>query len=186
MARFKGTEKGTFIDNKQAFGNAFQLLDAAENFIRRNTTISSIIPSGQMKRIDTPEYPVDAIREALINAICHRDYASPGGAITLMIYDDRMEIMNTGLLPHGITLAGLKQNHASHPRNHLITKVFYRRGLIEEMGMGTQKIIRLCVEAGMQEPDFFEQTGTFVVRFWSLNYDEKHNTTRADQVQKVL
>lgn len=173
MARFKGTEKGDFIDNKQAFGNAFQLLNAAENFIRRNTAIFSTIPSGQMKRIDKPEYPVDAVREALINAICHRDYSSPGGAITITIYDDRLEIINTGLLPEGITLDELKKSHASHPRNPLITKIFYRRGLIEEMGMGTQKIIRLCKEAGMQEPEFLEQAGTFVVRLWSFQHKKQ-------------
>ncbi|GJM05632.1 MAG: hypothetical protein DHS20C09_16280 [marine bacterium B5-7] len=158
MARFKGLSKGHFIDNKQAFGHAFLLLNEAEIFIRRNTAITSKIIPGKMKRIDEPEYPFEAVREALINAICHRDYSSPGGAITLTIYDDRLEIINTGLLPDGITLSELKETHASHPRNPNITNVFYRRGLIEEMGMGTQKIVKTCEHAEMREPEFFERS----------------------------
>lgn len=172
MARFKGLEKGNFIDSKQAFGHAFFILNEAENFIRRNTATAGKIVDGQMQRIDTPEYPFDAVREALVNALCHRDYASPGGAITLTIYDNRVEIINTGLLPDGITIDQLKKSHSSHPRNPNITKVFYRRGLIEEMGMGTQKMVKIFTNEKMKEPEFYEEAGTFVVRLWSRGYTD--------------
>ena len=179
MARFKGIEKGNFVDSRHVFGNAFQLLKEAENFINRNTAIASNLKTGKLARDDQPEYPFDAVREALINAICHRDYASPGGSITIAIYNDRLEIANSGTLPPEITLNDLKEPHTSHPRNLRIINVFYRRGLIEAMGIGTQEIIKVCLAANMKEPDFFEQAGNFVVRLWSRHYKTSFNAVTA-------
>lgn len=170
MARFKGIEKRNFIDSRQVFGNAFQLLREAENFINRNTVIASHLRTGKLARDDQPEYPFDAVRESLINAICHRSYASPGGSITITIYDDRLEIANLGTLSPELTLNDLKEPHTSHPRNMRIINVFYRRGFIESMGIGTQEIIKSCLSANMKEPEFFEQAGNFVVRLWSRHY----------------
>ena len=170
MARFKGTKKGSFIDSKHVFGNAFQLLKEAELFINRNTAISSYIKNNEMARVDEPEYPFEAIREALINAICHRDYSSHGGSITITIFDDRLEIANTGILSSDLSIADLKIAHISHPRNPRITNVFFRRGLIEAMGMGTQEIFYACEDAKMKAPDFYEQAGAFVVRLWSRHF----------------
>ncbi len=138
--------------------------------ISRNTAVAARIVEGQMQRFEEPEYPFKAVREALINALCHRDYSSPGGSITLVIYDDRLELINTGLLPKGITIDQLKEVHSSHPRNPYITDVFNKRGLIEAMGMGTQQIINVCAQEGMKEPVFFEQAGTFGVCLWSRSY----------------
>lgn len=123
-----------------------------------------------MERIDEPEYPVNAVREALVNALSHRDYSSPGGSVTLTIYDDRIEIINTGLLPEGITLSELTKPHASHPRNPVIAGAFYRHGLVEGMGMGIQQIMNICEDADMKPPEFFEQAGAFVIRLWSRAY----------------
>lgn len=170
MARFKGLEKGVFIDKKQIVGNAFTLLKEAESFISRNTAVSAKIVDGQMQRVEEAEYPFKAVREALINSLCHRDYAFHGGSITLTIYDDRLELINTGLLPKGITIKQLKEVHSSHPRNRYITDVFNKRGLIESMGMGTQQIVDACLQDDMKEPEFFEQSGTFVVQLWSKIY----------------
>lgn len=175
MARFRGTEKGDFIDSRHVFGNAFLLLQEAENFINRNTAIASNIKTGQLARDDQPEYPFGAIRESLINAICHRDYSSPSGSITITIYDDRLEIANSGTLPPEISFNDLKQPHTSHPRNPRIINVFYRRGFIEAMGIGTQEIIKSCEEANMSSPEFFEQAGNFCVRLWSRHYKKQDN-----------
>jgi ATP-dependent DNA helicase RecG len=81
------------------------------------------------------------------------------------MYDDRLEIISTGLLPPGITVAELKREHASHLRNPLIAEPFYRRALIEKWGSGTEKIVGTCVSQGYPEPEFFEQAGAFYVRF---------------------
>src|SRR6202043_2595957 len=90
--------------------------------------------AGKLERQDIPLYPPLALREALVNALCHRDYSIAGGAIFVAIYDDRLEVISLGLLPPGITVADLKQDHASLLRNPLIAGVFYRRGLIEQSG----------------------------------------------------
>lgn len=147
MAKFRGIEKGNFIDSKHVFGNAFQILRAAEMFITKHAVVASHFEKSNLARVDEPEYPFQATREALINAISHRDYASPGGSITLTLFDDRLEIANTGLLPAVITLTDLKKPHISHPRNPLITNVFFRRGFIEAMGIGTQEIFNACQRA---------------------------------------
>ena len=143
-----------------------------------------------MQRVEEAEYLFKAVREALINALCHRDYSSPGGSITLVIYDDRLELINTGLLPKGITIDQLKKVHSFHPRNPYITDVFNKRGLIEAMGMGTQQIINIYTQEGMKEPEFFEQAGTFGVRLWSCSYSSASSISEkaelTDRQKKIL
>ena len=106
----------------------------------------------------------------------------------MAIYDDRLEIISSGLLPPGITVADLKRNHVSLPRNPLIAEVFYRRGLIEQWGRGTQKIVDWCVAAGQPEPEFEEQAGAVVVRFLPSGYSPplrvSHDLT--DRQRQVL
>ncbi len=170
MARFKGTDKTEFLDQRQLHGHAFQILDEAIHFILRNIPIAGRIESGKMERQDTPLYPPLALGEALVNALCHRDYAIPGGAVSVAIYDDCLEIISTGLLPVGISIADLKRKHGSLLRNPLIAGIFYRRGLIEQWGRGTQKIVDWCVAAGQPEPEFEEQAGAVVVRFRPSGY----------------
>ena len=109
LARFKGTDKTEFLDNRQMHGHAFQLLDEAMHFILRNIPIAGRIEPGKLERQDTPLYPPLALREALVNALCHRDYTIPGGAVSVGIYDDRLEVISMGLLPAGITVADLKR-----------------------------------------------------------------------------
>ena len=188
MARFKGTDKTEFLDQRQLHGHAFQILDEAIHFILRNIPIAGRIESGQMERQDTPLYPPLALREALVNALCHRDYAIPGGAVSVAIYDDCLEVISTGLLPLGINIADLKRKHGSLLRNPLIAGVFYRRGLIEQWGRGTQKIVDWCVAAGQPEPEFEEQAGAVVVRFRPSGYHPplrvSHDLT--DRQRRVL
>ena len=146
------------------------MLREADLFLRRHLPVAGRFESGVLERIDEPLFPPLALREALVNALCHRDYSIAGGAISVAIYDDRLEISSTGLLPFGLTVADLKRDHESHPRNPLLANVFYLRGLIERWGRGTQKIVELCVAAGQPEPDFEEQAGSVVVRFRPSSY----------------
>ncbi|MFO7902511.1 MAG: ATP-binding protein [Planctomycetota bacterium] len=115
-----------------------------------------------------------ALREALVNALCHRDYAIPGGAVSVGIFDDRLEITSTGTLPVGISVEDLKRDHASRPRNPILAEVFYRRALIERWERGTQKIVELCRAAGHPEPEFEERAGEVVVRFLPRDYIPPH------------
>jgi len=170
LARFRGIDKTEFLDHRQLQGNAFLMLDEAMHFILRNIPIAGRIEPGRLERIDTPLYPTLALREALVNAICHRDYTIIGGSINVAIYDNRLEVISVGLLPPGITVADLKRTHLSHPRNPTIAKVLFRRGLVEEWGRGTQKIVDWCVEAGQPEPEFEEGAGAVTVRFLPSGY----------------
>lgn len=137
--------------------------------MHRHLSLAGQIVPDSLERQDKSSLPLDALREALVNAICHRSYEQPGGFVSIAIFDDRLEIRSAGILPFDLKLEDLKKDHASHPRNPLITNVFYRRGLIEQWGRGTQRIIELCTGAGLQEPEFIEQTGSIIVRFFYNN-----------------
>ncbi|MEJ5363919.1 MAG: ATP-binding protein [Desulfosoma sp.] len=152
MARFRGVDKSEFLDQRQMEGHAFSLLDEAMLFLRRHLPVAGRIVPGLFEREDEPLFPLEALREALVNAFCHRDYTITGGAVSLAIYDDRLEIWSDGTLPAGLSPADLKRDHPSKPRNPLIATVFYLRGIIERWGRGTQKIVELCVKAGHPSP----------------------------------
>jgi ATP-dependent DNA helicase RecG len=165
MARFKGTDRSEFIDNRQEIGNAFTLLLRAQRFLRDHLPVAGRIVPGVFERIDEPLYPIEALREALANAICHHDYGMGGGSIGVAIYDDRLEISSTGRLPFGLTPDDLLVPHESRRRNPLIAEAFYRRGIIERWGRGTLKMIELTTEAGLRAPEFEERSGEVIVRF---------------------
>lgn len=165
LARFKGTDKSEFLDNRQPRGHAFALLDEAMTFLHRHLPIRGRFESGRLERIDELLFPTAALREALVNAFCHRDYAIWGGAVNVAIFDDRVEIWSDGTLPFGIRPEDLKRDHVSKPRNPYITDVFYRRGLVEQWGRGTNRIVEMTVQSGNPEPEFEEIAGSVVVRF---------------------
>jgi len=168
IARFKGTSKSEFLDNRQVRGHAFHLLTSAQEFLRQHLPIASKIRPDDFVRSDKVLYPLQAVREALVNALCHRDYVRPGGSLGVALYDDRLEISNEGTLPDPLTPADLRREHPSKPRNQMIANAFYRRGLLENWGRGTLDMIRLCTEAGHPEPEFFERGGCFTVRFFPI------------------
>jgi ATP-dependent DNA helicase RecG len=191
LARFKGIDKSAFLDNRQVHGHAFRLLDEAMAFMLRHLPISGRFEPGRLERIDEPLFPVAALREAVINAICHRSYAHAGGAVSVAIYDDRLEIWSDGTLPFGLKPEDLKRKHDSRPRNPLIAGVFYRRGLIEQWGRGTQEIVSLCVRAGHPEPEFGEEAGSVWVRFLPSGYIAPHRvahdlTERQREILEIL
>ncbi|MDQ2744216.1 MAG: putative DNA binding domain-containing protein [Chloroflexota bacterium] len=170
MARFKGIDKTEFLDNRQVHGHGFDLLDEAMLFLQRHLPVAGRIQPGVLERLDIPLFPIEALREALVNALCHRDYSHAGGAVSIAVYDDRLEIWSDGTLPFGLTVDDLKRDHQSRPRNPIIAEAFFRRGLVERWGRGTQRIVELCVQAGHPEPEFIEQAGALGVRFIPSGY----------------
>lgn len=191
MARFRGIDKSEFMDQRQIEGHAFRLLEEAMFFLRRHLPVAGRIVPGLFEREDEPLFPLEALREALVNAFCHRDYAIVGGSVSLAIFDDRLEIWSDGTLPFGLKPDDLKREHPSRPRNPLIANVFYLRGVIERWGRGTQKIVELCVRAGHPEPEFGEQVGSVWVRFLPSGYIAPHRvahdlTERQRRVLHVL
>ncbi len=118
--RFKGVdETKPMLDFKTIGGDAITLLEKAESFIYDHIPMKAWIEAGKLQRQEKWLYPPDAIREALANALAHRDYASPG-KVQVRIFDDRLEIWNPGLLPPPLTVEKLKGKHDSIPRNPLI------------------------------------------------------------------
>jgi ATP-dependent DNA helicase RecG len=170
VAKFKGTDKSEFLDNRQFNGNAFFLLARAEQFLRENLPIAGRVLPNLFEREDDPLYPPVALREALANAFCHRDYAIGGGSVALAIYDDRLEITSSGTLHFGLTAAALFQAHESLPWNPMIARVFYRRGVIEQWGRGTLKIAELTQQAGLPRPEIEDANGCVTVRFRPSKY----------------
>lgn len=191
LARFRGVNKSEFLDQRQMEGHAFRLLEEAMLFLRRHLPVAGRIIPGLFEREDEPLFPLEALREALVNAFCHRDYTIVGGAVSLAIYDDRLEIWSDGTLPFNLKPEDLKKDHASRPRNPIIAQVFYLRGMIERWGRGTQKIVELCVKAGHPEPEFGEQAGSVWVRFLPSGYIAPHRvahdlTDRQREILQVL
>lgn len=136
-----------------------------ESFLLDHVPISGRVVPGKMIREDYPLYLPLATREALANAICHRDYTTPGGAVAIAMYDDRLEIINPGILHFDMTPEKLTRPHESKPWNPIIASVFYRAGVIEKWGMGTLNIIDWCKENGNPKPVWEVRTQSVVTTF---------------------
>lgn len=169
LAHFNGTTKDAdLLDLRPPLhGHAFHLLGEAEAFLRRNLPQAGRLVPGLIARADEPVFPVRVLREVLANALAHRDYSLPGGAVHVAIYTDRVEVTNPGALPPGLAIADLFRPHDSRPRNPTVARVCFTRGLIDEWGRGTGLIVRGCREAGHPDPEFFEAPASFGVRLWS-------------------
>ncbi len=165
VARFRGTDRVEFLDNRQFNGNVFTLLTNAERFLRDNLPIAGRFEQDRFERIDEPLYPPLAAREALANALCHRDYSIGGGSVGIAIYDDRLEVTSSGSLHFGLTPEKLFGPHESRPWNPLIARTFYRCGIIEEWGSGTLKMAELTSSAGLPVPEIEDDGAAVTVRF---------------------
>ena len=161
-ARFKGTEPLEFIDMKVFGGNIIDQREDSLEFIKEHIRLHAKIVGTE--RVETWEYPIEAIREAITNAICHRNYEISSN-VQIRIFDDRIEIWDPGLLPKGLTIEKLKGKHESILRNLLVGKCFFLIKYIEQWGTGTNRIIKWCLKRGLPE-HIFEETGTsFLITF---------------------
>ncbi len=152
-------------------GNAFELANQTLEVLDKKYFTKSISYDG-LHRVETTEYPYEAIRETLLNAIVHRQYM--GAPIQISLYDDKIMVWNFGTLLEPMTLEDLIHKHASHPRNPILADVFFKGGLIESWGRGTLKIIEECKSAGLPTPEISEMTGGIVVTIYKDIYNEKH------------
>ncbi|GFP23047.1 ATP-dependent DNA helicase RecG [Candidatus Hakubella thermalkaliphila] len=128
--------------------------------------------TGRPAREQIWDYPLEALREALINAVCHRDYTIPSNT-DVRIYDDRLIVWSPGGLPFGITMEDLYKPHSSVLRNKGIGGIFYDMGWIEQWGSGIDKMRNTCTKAGIPEPQFEEYQG-FRVIFRKDVYTEEY------------
>ena len=168
-------------------GNLFAQLESALDILRTKYLVSEIRYEGAHRR-DILEYPYEALREAVINALIHRDY-SGASQIQIRVYPDKLMIMNEGRLPPEVPVEKLKTNHLSIPRNALLAEVYYYAGFIELWGHGTIKIVENCIKQGLPEPDFKDENGVMTVIFYKDKWTEK-NLKKMDlnerQIQAVM
>lgn len=162
MARFRGTDKTEFLDQRHVREPAFKLLEEAQLFCQRHLPLPGKIVPGKLQREDTPLIPPEAMREILVNALIHRDYSIVGGAISLAIFDDRVEVWSAGTYPTGITSDMLTRRHLSILRNPIIADIFHRAGLIEQWGRGTNRVVEMCRKVRIAPP-LFQEIGPFAV-----------------------
>lgn len=164
LARFRGTDRMEFIDNSQIEGNIFFLFDEAMAFLFKHLSLSGRI--NKFEREEELSIPYKALREAVINALCHRDYSILGGSVGIAIYDDRVEIINPGKLPKGIDINDITSPHKSIPNNPLIANVLYRRKMLESWGRGLELMYNECTRVGLPTPTLSDNEGEVVVTFY--------------------
>ena len=158
VARFDTDKGGTgYKENLVLEGPLVVVFEKTLAAIERNVPIRAEFRTGELRRVDRPAYPFDALREGLINAFAHRDYASFSGGVAVTMYPNRIEIWNSGRLPDELKPGDLSRNHPSLPTNPDIAHVLYLRGLMERIGRGTQKIIDACREYGLPLPAWDDQ-----------------------------
>lgn len=162
IARFRDVTRTEFIDSKEIKGPIYKMLDEVELFFKRNTRLASKVV--EFKRVDIPEYPYEAIREAVINAIAHRDYTYRWSPIMFSIFDDRIEVSSPGSLLPGLNIKSLEGHHAT--RNKIICDIFHETKDMEKYGTGIGKMKRLMKEHGLSKPEFKEEGNFFVVKFY--------------------
>jgi ATP-dependent DNA helicase RecG len=153
-ARFRGDDRTEFIDNRVFEGSLFSLVETLVSFVQSHIPVVSSLAPNELQRRDRLAYPLPAVREAIVNALVHRDYSAFDGGMTVAVYDERMEFWNSGSLPEAMTVEDLRTTHPSRPINPDIAQVCFLYGLMERWGIGTQRIIRACVESGLPEPDW--------------------------------
>jgi ATP-dependent DNA helicase RecG len=163
--RFSGNESiKPYIDFQTIEGTVFDQIDRAMDFVFRNMRKSIRLVAGNVQREEIYEYPPHAIREAIVNAIAHRDYESPS-KVQVRIFDNRIEIWSPGTLLDEITIEDLRREHLSVPRNPLLFKQLLWVKYVEDVGGGTLDMIYQCREWGFPEPLFEHISGAFVVTF---------------------
>ncbi len=165
MIAYRGVteEDNQILDNVHLSANLFKSLTEAQAFVSRFTSIKTTFPVDQFRRVDKPQVPPLALREILVNALIHRNYSARDGFISIKVFSDRLEVWNIGLLNSELSLDALKHAHLSKLRNSNIAKVFYYDNLVENWGKGTQRVLSLCRDNDMPEPEFLECDGGFKV-----------------------
>jgi len=158
-AQFYGTEKRKPILTQHIYsGTVFDVVDEAVAFVMSHVDVR-VGERTKSAQVDvTPEIPTQAVTEAIVNAVVHRDYTS-NGSVQVELYANRLVVWNPGQLPHGLTIAQLAQEHDSMPHNPILAHAVYMAGYIEQIGTGTTDVIDLCKQAGLKVE--FSQDGNF-------------------------
>jgi len=180
----KFNDDGSIISSDIIEGNLFQQVKKILELIKTKYLISEIKIEG-LNRKEYLAIPEEALREAILNAVIHRDYI--GAHTQIKIYRDHLTIWNEGNLPEPIKIADLKSEHPSKPRNELLADIFFKAGYIEAWGQGTLEIINICRNFQLPEPEYREEFGGFSVTFFLSEYHKKFiDSLKLNHRQKEL
>jgi len=150
LARFAGkTLTSDFSDKLDCSGTLWEMIESAQGFIKKNSRFFAFRTEFSFRRIDKLEYPVKAIREGVINAVIHRDYTGPADT-RVLIFDGRIEVVNPGSFPEGVTPA----NPMHVPVNPILCQLMYDVGFIEKYGTGIYMMREISKEYGISEPKY--------------------------------
>lgn len=177
-----------FLDNQRIEGNIPQMLEGALSFVRKNMKNRVIIHADSGKREDRTDYPLVAVREALVNALVHRDYSihTEGMPIQLLMFEDRIEIRNPGGIYGRIKIDQLGKVQPD-TRNPVLASALEILGITENRYSGIPTIRKLMKEYGLREPEFLEERGSFVVRFYKEpQKKEAEETEQSEEIQQLL
>jgi ATP-dependent DNA helicase RecG len=161
LARFLGTDMTTFLDQADVVGTLPQMIDEAEKFVNRNIRHGVRIVG--FKHVNVHEYPIEAVREAITNALCHRDWGLLGSQVRVAVFDDHIFVDSPGRLPPGVTLRNLEK--ARVLRNPIIAQLLYDIEYIENWGSGVPRMKRAMRECNLEPPIFGEPGPNFTVTF---------------------
>lgn len=194
LARFRGIDKSEFIDNRQIYGNIFELTSGAMDFFFKHLSLSGTTHN-RIEREDELEIPYDALREAVVNALCHRAWQQEASSIGIAIYDDRVEIENAGRFPATLSPQRLTAEEASAndntslPPNPDIDNVMFIGGLIEHWGRGLSMMNNKCKNAGLPKPKINDNgymVKVILARPQSGEINGEINEEINEEIKKVL
>jgi len=177
--RFHGLDKSRIADRTEIHAHLIRAVEDAIAFVEKHALHGADI--GAVRRRDRWSIPPIAVREAVVNAVVHADYAQRGAPIRLAIFDDRLEVENPGLLPFGLTLEDLPRG-ISRLRNRVIGRTFHALGLIEQWGSGIQRMTAACRDAGLAPPTLEEIGNRFRVTLWL----EQVGATTLDKTEQAI
>ena len=168
-ARFSGIAFGDSFVKQEIDGTLPEQLSQVESFIRAN--LHRVVRLVGLAHQESLEYPFEAVRELLVNAVAHRDYNVQGDEIHLNIFMDRLEVVSPGGLPGPMTIENLLE--ARYSRNPIIVQVLSDLGYVERLGYGLDRVITALRQSSMPPPRFEENAGTFRVTLFATNERER-------------
>lgn len=169
------------VDRADFEGTADELIDQALDFVRRNMRIAALFDKSHTgRRRNVPEYPLEAVREVITNAVAHRDYGSTG-RVQLHMFEDRLEVSDPGGLPGDLTLEEVvTRSGASYPRNPIVARILRDWGYMEEVGRGLLFIQRRMQDLGSEAPVFESTPARFTVMLPSRHRTLSHLTNSTE------
>lgn len=181
-ALFKGTERVVFIDKRDFEGPLYEQIEEAYEFVLKHINLGAEIRG--LVRKDAYELPTEAIREAIVNAVTHRNFLDRA-CVQVAVYDDRVEVTSPGMLYGGLTIEQIKEG-GSKIRNRCIAEVFSRMKIIESWGTGIKRMFSSCKEYGVREPELLEIGDSFRVNLYRPSYNEVHQSSLKNSPKSSL